>query len=488
MITPAVKSAKFPQPLDRVVLTVMLVLSLLIGVLLGSGDNTMPKVREFSWQNQQVGAEDTAFILTFNRPMDWESVAANLRIQPPLAGKVSWSGRRLAYTLTEPVTYGQSFRVSLEGAQEAGRGQQQQSEIMEPFTGTFHGRDQAIAYLGVTGEEAGRLVLYNLTRQQKTILTPADLVVAEFKPYTGGDRILFAATERARHTQGGFDPQLYTVTTGLGQNSSTTAGSVKQILDNREQQILKFDLSPDGKVIVVQLAARQQLGQTSLWLLGADGSRTQLENQSGGDFLITPDSGAIVIAQGQGLAVVPLNADQAAQPVDFLPQFGMVLSFTQDGTAAAMVKFNADFTRSLFLVTNQGVQKQLLKTTGSILSVQFDPQKQSLYCLLTRLLPSQTYNEQPYLAQIDLATGQLTPLLDLSGQRDLLLSLAPDGSALLFDQAVTSTQFSDNRLQTDQGEAIAASNLWLLPLTPADPRQKPQPEAIASGFHARWLP
>jgi hypothetical protein len=46
----------------------------------------------------------------------------------------------------------------------------------------------------------------------------------------------------------------------------------------------------------------------------------------------------------------------------------MVLSFARDGSAAAMVKFNTDYTRSLFLVTNQGLQKELLRTTGSILS------------------------------------------------------------------------------------------------------------------------
>lgn len=49
------------QPIDRLALAVMLMLSVLIGILLLSGDQTAPRVRDFSWQNQQVGAEDTAF-------------------------------------------------------------------------------------------------------------------------------------------------------------------------------------------------------------------------------------------------------------------------------------------------------------------------------------------------------------------------------------------------------------------------------------------
>jgi len=90
-------------------------------------------------------------------------------------------------------------------------------------------------------------------------------------------------------------------------------------------------------------------------------------------------------------------------------------------------------------VTNQGVQKQLLRTTGSILNCQFDPLKPNLYCLLTQLLDGKTYQEQPYLTAIDLKTGKQTPLVVLPNQPDVEMSLAPDGLALLFDQVVTAT-------------------------------------------------
>ncbi len=98
---------------------------------------------------------------------------------------------------------------------------------------------------------------------------------------------------------------------------------------------------------------------------GSSGEKTtpkRLESQPGGDFTITPDSQAVAVAQGQGAAILPLQGD-ASKPLDFLPQFGLVQAFSKDGSQAAMVKFNTDYTRDLFLVTNQGVQKQLLKTT-----------------------------------------------------------------------------------------------------------------------------
>ncbi len=510
----------FSQPLDRVAISLMLGLSVLIGLLLWSGDRTAPRVRDFSWQDKQIGAQDSAFILTFNRPMNQASVQGNLRIEPPLPGKVSWAGRRMAYTLTEPAPYGRTFQVSLSKARDRFSGQESDSTVIQPFLGRFTTRDRAFICLGVEGADAGRLILYNLTQQQKTVLTPPNLAVAEFEPYPQGDLILFSATERGNQRQGSFDPKLYTVSTGLHFSSHdqqkidrSPPGNVKLVLDNSDAQILKFDLSPNGETIVVQRADRRNLAQSGLWLLPQDASPQLLNNQPGGNFLIAPDSHSLVIAQGQGLAILPLDSQGASQPLDFLPKFGTVLSFAPDGSAAAMVKFNTDYTRSLFLVSNQGSQKELLRTTGSILSAQFEPLKQTLYCLLTQLLPGSDYRERPYIAAIDLQTSQLKPLVILPIQRDLQISLAPDGTALLFDQAASTSQ------SASPGQApeatVVTSQLWLLSIQPsfdespqtkgapiprdraASPEEKqgasgespPQPEALPlSGFHPRWLP
>jgi hypothetical protein len=174
------------QPIDRVALGVMLVLSLLIGILLLSGDHTAPRVRDFSWQDKQVGAQDTAFTFTFSRPMNHDSVAANLKITPPLPGKISWAGRRMAYTPLFPVPYGTEYKVQLQGAKDQFPGLQRKGTLIEPFTASFRTRDRAFIYIGVEKEEQGRLILYNLTAQKKMILTPPDLVVMDFKPIQTG--------------------------------------------------------------------------------------------------------------------------------------------------------------------------------------------------------------------------------------------------------------------------------------------------------------
>ncbi|MBD2356346.1 hypothetical protein H6G41_17225 [Tolypothrix sp. FACHB-123] len=494
-------SKSFIQPIDRVAIAFMLVLSLLIGLLIWHGDGVKSRVRNFTWENQQIGSEDLSFSLTFSRPMEPTSVEENLKIDPPLAGKISWAGRRMVYTLLTPAPYGTNYKVQLETATDKFSQKEGKKGGIQPFTGNFRTRDRAILYIGVNPEEKGRLILYNLTQEQKKILTPKDLIVMDFEPFPDGDKIVFSA--RTNTNPDLLSSQLYTVTTGISNNPDKKAqppGKVDLILDSKEYQNLKFDLSPDGKTIVIQRGKRSNPGEFGLWIMsptsdkpGEQPTAKPLKSQPGGDFMITPDSKAVAIAQGQGAAIVSLEGD-TNKPLDFLPQFGLVQAFSKDGAQAAMVKFNTDYTRDLFLVTNQGVQKPLLKTTGSILNCQFDPASPTLYCLLTQLVSKEEYIEQPYLVAIDLKTAQQKPLLLLPiEQRNVQMSLSPDGLGLLFDQVVAQplNAPSANVLKTDDGASINSSSLWLMPLLPIADTTTAQikPEKLPlDGFAPYWLP
>lgn len=503
------RSPKF-QPIDRAAIVLVLVLSLAIGGLLLKGDRVAAKVRDFNWQDRQVGAEDTALILTFSRPMDQASVEQNLQIAPALPGKFSWAGRRMAYTLDMPAPYGKSFEVKLEKARDRFSRADDGRTQMPPFVGQFRTRDRAFAYLGVEGEEAGRLILANLTRQEQTILTPADLVIMDFKPYPEGDRILFSATQRSNQTKGILEQQLYTVTTGIPMQSPATgwgephvtpenrpAGEMELVLDSKEYQNLKFDLSPDGKTIAVQRVNRTDPGDYGLWIVKSGEAPKKVNTEPGGNFLIAPDSQSLAMSQGQGMAILPLATE--APTLDFLPKYGVALSFAKDGSAAAMVRFNTDPqnpTRSLFLVTNQGTEKELLETNGSILEGVFDPAKKNIYCLYTKRLPGEVYVEEPYLAAINLSTSKTTDLLRLPIQRDLQMSLAPDAVGILFDQVASDENANPNAnpqsgIRSKEGKIITSSQLWLLPLLQDEKgmpvSSDPQPLEI-SGLRPRWLP
>jgi len=504
------------QPIDRVAIVFSLVLAIVIFGLAVFGGRSGPKVRSFSWQDRQVGADDTAFLLTFNRPMDQASVAENLQITPALPGRVSWAGRRMAYTLDAPIPYGTSFTLELTGARDRFTKPSQTNRQLQSFQGAFRSRDRAFAYIGVEGKEAGRLMLYNLTQGKQQVLTPPNLLVTDFEAFPDRQHILFSATSRAAIGKALLEQQLYTVTTGLNllppadpldsaQSAASqgqpqlaqSPGEIQLVLDNKTHRNQQFDLAPDGRTLLVKRVKRDNPGaEFGIWLIQFD-DRAQiksapvlLQDKVGGEFLITPDSSAVAIAQGQGLAILPLKPEQ--EPLDFLPRFGQVINFSRDGSQALMVKFNTDYTRSLFLVTNQGQQTELLRIPGSILQAEFSPTQDNIYCLLTQLLPGKTYREQPFLAVHNLASRKTTPLITLPQQREIHLSLAPDGLALLFDQIVQPEQATKKAgAITRSGEVITSSRLWVLPITSPDPKiqQTIDPEELPIfGLRPRWLP
>ncbi len=513
------------QPLDRTALILMAILTCVIAVLVVWGDRTAPRVRDFSWQGKQIGANDDALLLTFTRPMNERSVEENFTLealisdteQEKIPGRFSWSGRRMAYTLDAPAPYGYEFELTLDSAIDRFSNPEEEPVLLEPFRANFRSRDRAFLYLGTDDEEEGRLVLYNLTKKEKRILTPETLVVMDYEPYPKGDRIVFSATDRTSQEQGLLNQQLYTVATGIQIDSpvdplqylSTTApapsnddipaeGEVRLILDNKDYQNLKFDLSPDGQTIVAYRVNRQNPAEFGLWVVRAEQEPQPLNTEPGGDFLITPDSQSIAYLQGEGMTILSLDVEseeEVSQPIDFLPQFGMVLNFAPDGSAAAMVKFNPDPvnpTRSLYLVSNRGEETELVETTGSVLKAEFGPAGNFLYCLLTELLPGEIYAEQPYLSVINLDTLERTDLLLLPIQQDIQMNLAPDGLGIIFDQVIPAQSPSDSSLlRGNDGQPIASGQLWFFPILLDDQGNPVQaePEVIpVEGFHPQWMP
>ena len=477
------------QPIDKLAIALIVLLFLIMGLLVWGGTackdeclfHAGAKVSNFSWQNKTIGGQDRAFILTFNRPMDRGSVEENLTISPPLPGKISWSGLRLAYTLDDPVPYGETYQVTLAGANERFPNQEQAGSEIQPFDAQFRSRDRALAYVGTEGEEQGRLVLSNWTRSQRTILTPQNLTVFDFKSYPQGDRLLFSAADNSEGTEGIRYLKLYSVSTQLNEPER----KIELVLDNQKYQNNKFDISQDGTTIVVQRLNRSNPEDYGLWKLVEGKSPQMFTNNQVGDFSITPDSEAVAVAQGEGIALLPLKTQ--AEPLDFLSRFGRVLDFTADGTGAAMIDYNTDseelkYTRSLYYVNSQGVEKELLTTDGSIQNCQFDPLAEHLYCWLTELSKGEVYVEKPYLAEIDLKTKKIDTLVTIPKYQESQVSVAPDGLGILFEQSL-------NRVYSGTpGEK--KNSIWLaIPASGLANKTIFEVEQLPFvGFHPQWLP
>lgn len=534
------------QPLDRVSLTVIALLGLIIAAMLLLGAQALPRVRTFSWQDQQVSAEDIAFLLTFTQPMTPESVENNLQIEPELAGKFSWAGRKMAYTLEAAAPYGERFKISLPEAQSL-TGQ----PGFEAFESEFKTRDRVFAYIGVEGEERGRLVLFNLTQKEKTLLTSEEQVVLDFQPYPERDRLLFSAVDANESDNRIASAQLYNVSTGLGEPPNyprwqfwrkpelPQAGQAQLILDNRDYQNLKFDLAPNGSTIVVQRVNTENPSDFGPWVIQTDEAPRKLNTEPGGDFKIAPDSLSLLLQQGEGTAVIALENDPSAtqedELLDFLPEYGLTLDIASDGSRAALVNFNQDdpekrFTQSLFLVSNSGEETPLLQTSGSILSAQFNENNEILYCLVNELLQAsssdegtrgdgeiesapgdaiaagedpvleeearslseETFSFMPQLVAVNVQTGRVQKLLEMPPQPQINMSLSPDGLAVLFDEVLV----SDGQPESEPNSYAGPTHrLWLLPVfstleerLSGEPIPLPPTELDIAGRQPVWLP
>ncbi|MGD1859857.1 MAG: Ig-like domain-containing protein [Leptolyngbyaceae cyanobacterium] len=446
--------------LDRTAVSLMLVLVVAAGGLMLLGDHAVARVQTFSWQERTVGAENIAFTLAFTRPMDAASVEANLQIDPALPGRTSWAGRRMAYTLDVPIPYGETYQVTLPTARDRFSTDENATRF-EAFAGTFQSRDRAVAFIANQGEDAGRLMLINFSQGDEAVaLTPPDWQVLDFEPYPLGDRVLVSAVTDANRDSITLNPSLYAVATGLvplppeeptgtGITPSFEAndlGAASLILDSTIYQNLAFDLAPDGQTIVVQRVNQTNPADFGSWVVVEGEPPRRLETEPGGEFIIGPDSSTLLMLQGQGTAVIPLESEDgqatAAEPLDFLPEFGRVFDLTGDGTAAAMVDFNQNdperrFIETLVLVTNQGAETPLLDATGSIIAAQFDPTSQILYVLASELLPGEAYQEAPYLAAIALTDEpQPVQLLEFPPQTRVSMDISPDGLAALLEVAL----------------------------------------------------
>ncbi len=468
---------------------VLAVISAIIVVTMYPGS---PRVRDFSWAERSIHADDRSFSLVFSHAVDHESIEKNLKIDPALPGQFDWNDRELIYTLDQPAPYGFDFTLSLNDGHLANKVEVK----IAPFSATFRSADRAIAYIGTESEERGRLVMYNFTQDAKTILTPPDLSVMDYYPYFDSEKLLFSAVDRNATDQRLLDVQLYSVTTGI---TGQPAGRLTKILDDSDYQTLQFVLASHAETIVVQRADRQNPGANfGLWLV-RDGETLPIQTEPGGLFTLMPDGSAIALSQREGIAIISLDPlTDPAQLIVFFPEFGRALDLSDDGQQLALLKFNPNYTQSIFFSVNQDVPQELLTLTGTVIDAQFDPTGQILYALLLTELDTETYQAQPQIVAINLTDLTLRELARFeTDQRDLQFSLSPDGQAIIFDQLQTESP-QEKRLDTPRtpsGEAIVGGDLRVIvPLsnvrpTPERPAVEPTIEPLGlAGIRPHWLP
>jgi hypothetical protein len=503
--------------LDRAALTLMGILMALTVILLAVGDRSAPYVREFSWANRPIGAEDNSFAIRFSRSMDRPKVEAKIQIKSDpsnpqsqfqpisqvMPGKISWSGKKMLYTLNSPVPYGKSYELRVQDVTAASNDGKPIGKEITPFVQAFNTREKMFGYIGTEGADLGRLMIQRFPQTlasknpQKlpapVAITPLEYLVKDFRFTPGGEGVFFSAllasnSKELLARQKIYRTSIQNLGQSLGQNPEP-----KLVLDSNEYQNIRFELSNDGKILVVHRVGVKNPSDFGIWVIDAQQGTTLQRISQGGKFKITPDSASIAVSEGQGVALKPLVP--GTDSTEFMAKYGQLLSFSPNGVAAALEKYNDDSSRDLFLVTNQGLEKKLLNVKGEIQAAQFAADGRTLYTITAEfpqgiseeenLADTSKYSAQPYLRSIDLTTFKSESLAKLPQQQDTTLSLSPDGQSLLLDQVLTGNATSQKILTATDGQSIERGMLWMLNL--AQPQAKPELLPIA-GYYPRWAP
>jgi hypothetical protein len=495
--------------LDRAALTLMGILMALTVILLAVGDRSAPYVREFSWADRPVGADDNAFALRFSRSMDRPKVEAKIQIKSDpsnpqsvfqpisqvMPGKISWSGKKMLYTLNSPVPYGKSYELRVQDVTAVSNDGKPIGKEIAPFVQAFNTREKMFGYIGTAGADRGRLMIQRFpqTLESKTskklpapvAITPPEYLVKDFRFTPGGEGIFFTALLASNGNELLSRQKIY--------RTSIQNPQPKLVLDSNEYQNIRFELSNDGKILVVHRVGVKNPSDFGIWVIDAQQGTTLQRISQGGKFKITPDSASIAVSEGQGVALKPLVP--GTDSTEFMARYGQLLSFSPNGAAAALEKYNDDSSRDLFLVTNQGVEKKLLNVKGEIQATQFAADARTLYAITAEfpqgvsenenLADTGKYSAQPYLMSIDLTTFKSELLAKLPQQQDTTLSISPDGRSLLLDQVLTGGAVNQKILTAADGQPIERGLISMLNLS--QPKAKPELLPIA-GYSPRWAP
>lgn len=461
-------------PVERRVAIASAFVAVLLAGVLGWGDRIPPQVRSANWAGQQLGARDRVLVLAFSRLMDEASVEANLHFEPPLPGRMRWAGRRLIYTLERPLQYGQTYALTLSEARD-----RQGRNLADPYELELTARDRQFFAIGTAGKSAGRLIHVNLTRDTAEIVTPPELEVSEFAVGTDGDTSYFFARDRGETRQ-----QLYQLSLGAGRS--------ELLLDGETYQNFRLRVSPDGAMTIVERLHPDRGGETELWVRSTPRkpfAPIEIDDSTGGDFLIAPDNNSLILSQGQGLAIVPLN-DSGSTP-DFLPQFGQVVAIAPDGSAAAAVQFHSDFSQSLSVVTHTGQSYDLARASGSIQMGQFAPAGTRFYAAIGTADP-ETFAERPQLVAYDWKERVESPLIEIAYPAEFEFDLAPDETAVLYSTRAlaleTPPEGSTERHESSEGRDLADGRIHLLELGDADSSTRQLTRTSIAGRQATWIP
>lgn len=126
---------------DRTVLAIMAVLVLAIVTVIVLGDNVGVRIVRTAPEDEASSTSPIA--IQFSEVMDWDSVAEHLRLEPDVAGDLTWTGMTARFQPGDPLTPGETYTVVLDSGAESRSGRR----VLDDVTFDFRVRTPRVAYL-----------------------------------------------------------------------------------------------------------------------------------------------------------------------------------------------------------------------------------------------------------------------------------------------------------------------------------------------------
>lgn len=400
-----------------------LVLAFAIAIVIVHGDRIQAKVNFFNWEGQEILVSERQIVLSFNREMNRDSIESSFKIEPEVDGKFSWVGRKLHYTLSEPLAYGQDYRLTLTGMDQEGRS-------MLPFEAEFSSFEKELFYIHAY-EDSRRIVSVDPVYGNPIPQSPEDLFVVDFDFADGGNAIVFLAIESEEITQLGEEgsfPELYWM--------DLESKDLRQLTNDPDIINLSMSISPDGEQVALERLELDPktgapLSFAQIWHgeISRELEKFWYANLYPEEFDFTPDSNWLLVLNDQGYSLVPLEIVEAAP--QFLGNFISYHGFSLAGDKLAFLQWKDENafaeTNEVIILHRNGERELHLEEQGELRSLSFSPSGEGFYLAL-----SEPYTQESRLYYYDFLEEALMPILEDFGRYEAI-SPSLDGLTLSFE-------------------------------------------------------
>lgn len=450
-----------------VALAILALLSAILLTLL-NGDQVGISVRRFAPQG--LASSQAVVQITFDEPLDPESVVGKLSLTPEADGEVSVVGNQLQWRPRQALQQGQVYIVRLAEGVRSQHGRL----LLQAHEWQFRVRAPQVVFMAPVDQPVQNLFMIdpNLPEAQPRQLTFSELGVLSYDVLPDGSRIVYSELGEMRTAH----LRIYDLRT----NSTST------LLECRTAACTTPAWRPDGNMVAFErselnLETGAGVGAPRIWLVDTNTGVARplfADNQRLGYSPRWSPDGTILASYDANIGgIVLFDFANNRERLIRTPQ-GEVGQFSADGRwlffpkiiqLAGTTRYVAHFVL-VDLHSELLVQRDLTPDNDPNNDVELAWLPDSRRVIVTRRPPEITTMQGAQLHLLDLETGTATPLVTEPDYSNGQVAVSPNGTQLAFQRFAL-------------GQSGARPQIWLYNLTTGDLRLLANNATLP-----RWLP